>query len=366
VARRSRLVVYALLALLVGAGGVWLLILGRSRSRPPPEVSRSYFVSIIVFNISRQPMPAARRLAEAAYERIREGTPFEEVARAQSQDDGSRLMGGLIGLIEVPMDQVTAFMGAIQTLAEGQTSPPVFTGRDWIVIHRHPYEEGRELERKWLIPQYGFRVAWRDLPGGGPDRSRAEAQQLATTAAADVRAGRLTIAEARARYGEPDERPATAWLDLLRLRPTTDAVYQVLAKTPPGGVPEPVETAEGYLVMQRGHFFRSVVRNILVRHVESEGRPLNERKLKPEAEAKAREALGRALADPSRWDDVVRAYSDELDSIDNHGFIGCLAPGSLPPQMAVLQDAILATPVGKIHPKVVESPYGFHVVWRVD
>jgi parvulin-like peptidyl-prolyl isomerase len=31
-----------------------------------------------------------------------------------------------------------------------------------------------------------------------------------------------------------------------------------------------------------------------------------------------------------------------------------------------VEDALLATKPGTIHPKVVRSPRGFHVLWRLD
>lgn len=364
---RTRLLVLALLALALGAGGVWLLLQRRERPTLPPEAARSYFLSAVVhFVTEKQPHAVARNRSAAALERIRGGTPFEEVASADSQDDTSRLMGGFVGLIETQTEDMNAFRGAAQMLDEGEVKGPVWDGRAWLVLKRHAYEDGRALERRWLRPYFALRVAHREIQGGGPPRSRDEARALANTAVEELRAGKITFPQARARYGEPDETPVNGWQDLLRLQPQNEAIHRVLSSVEEGGVPDVVETPGGFLVMRRGRFFRSVVRHIAVHHVEGEGRALHERKLKPEALARAQEALERAQADPSKWDELVRSYSDDLRSVEDRGFLGCLAPGSLPPSMEALETAILETPPGKIHPRVVESSFGYHVLWRVD
>jgi hypothetical protein len=367
VPRRSRIVLVALLALAAGAGGVFLVLKRRGTADLPAEARRNFFLSIIAIPINdRQPHAIARNKAAAAYERIRSGTPFDEVASSESEEGTSKMMGGFVGLIETQKEEMNAFRGAAQMLDEGDVKGPVYDGHTWLVLKRHPYEEGRALERKWLIPCYGFRIAHREIEGGGPERTREQARAQANSAVEELRAGKITIAEARARYGEPDDAPATGWMDLLRLSPQSEPLYRVLAAVPEGGVPDPLDTARGILVLRRGHFFRSIVRNILVQHIESENRPTKEMKLRPEAKARAQEALTRALADPARWDDLVHAYTDELFSVEDRGYIGCLAPGSLDASMAALETAILATPPGKIHPHLVETPFGYHVVWRVD
>lgn len=362
---RSRVLLLGAVALLAGGAGTWLLTHRGATPTPAAESARTVFLSHILFSVAEQSIGAARSRAEAAYDLIAKGTPFGEVARAQSQDDLTRLSDGFAGPLDVFVSQPTAVHGAVQMLAEGQISRPIWTEQGWYVFQRHPYEEGRALERRWRRPCFAFRVTWKGLPGSA-DRTPEEAATLAQTITRDLRNGVLTFAEAKERFGVPDEGPPNGWRALEQPTPKSKEMFDRLGTVPEGGYPDPLPSRDGWIVIRRGVFFRSVVRHILVAHAQSANRDLRIKRSKAEAAMRAEQALAEAQADLTKWDHLVRSISDELVSVEDHGAIGCLAPGSLPPSMQPVEDALLATPPGRLYPQVVETPFGFHVVWRVD
>ena len=82
-----------------------------------------------------------------------------------------------------------------------------------------------------------------------------------------------------------------------------------------------------------------------------------------QAYAIAQEALKEATADRSRWNHLVEKYSDDRFSRTVGGRMGILHPGGMPEGFETFA---FDQPADSIHPKVVETPYGFHVVWKVN
>lgn len=358
-------------ALLVGAlalASVPLALLARGGRRPdagrPEEADRVYFVSAALFSPDPRDPAAARQRAVAAHGLLLRGVPFAELARAQSDDPASREMGGFLGAVPVFLDNAQNLHGAVQVLEEGQLSKPVQTALGWYLLLRHPYEEGRRLEARWRLPLMGFSLPYEGLEGG-EGRTKEQARAQAEQALAALRAGALTLEQARARHGPTagQARP-DGFIELLGLSAGTLEIHEALSRVAEGAWLEaPIDTRQGWGVFQRGRALRSVVRHVLVQHVESRDRPLSLTRLRPEALALAEKALAQALADLGRWDALVRAYSDEPSTVGERGSLGSVARGSLTPE---LEEALLATPPGSVCPRVVESPGGFHVLWRVD
>jgi hypothetical protein len=326
---------------------------------PPPERAAAFFVSHVFVSTKKHPPGEARVLARRAEETIRAGTPFADVARARTEDD-SGPDGGFLGYVQTHHD--TAFAGAVQMLGEGELAGPVRTAIGWQVLYRHPYEEGRALERRHRIATFGFFLTWAEIDPS-QSRSREDALALATRLVAEIRDGRTTVGEARARHAPAGVGRPDGWLRLLPRRPATAAVYDALAGLPDGGVPDPVETNEGFGVLQRGSFFRCAVRHLLVQHIASESRSPNVRRAPPEAERLARQALSEARPDDGAWRELVARVSDDVTTVADGGSLGVVGNGELDP---ALEAAILATQPGRIHASVVQTALGYHVLWRVD
>lgn len=76
------------------------------------------------------------------------------------------------------------------------------------------------------------------------------------------------------------------------------------------------------------------------------------------ARARAEAALAEVRADPERLAEFARALSD-CPSREQGGDLGLVTPGSTVPEF---EAALRATPAGEVHPEVVETRYGFHVL----
>lgn len=372
--RRGRNILVLLVALLAGVAGGYafrdplrrLFTRKANADARPFEANRTYFMSQIIFSHQKNSGLAARRKADAAHDLITRGTAFADVANAQTEEEAERGTGGFASAVQVFLERPNALHGALQMLAEDQLGPPLFTDLGWHVIFRHTYDEGRELDRKLYVPAWAFRVTWREVEGGA-DRTKEEAREIAASAVRDLKAGTLTFAQARAQYGTQGQERADGWYGRLDRRVGWAKLYDALKAVPEGSYTDPLEASDGWVVMRRAANFRCVVRQILVQHVLSQPRPLSQHRSKEEAKERAETALAKARADLARWPDLVRTYSDdEAPIIDDEGSFGCIAPGQLPLELAPLEDAIAATPPGQLHARVLETPLGFHVLYRVD
>jgi parvulin-like peptidyl-prolyl isomerase len=333
-----------------------------TRRGPRREIDKhAHPISLIRFRVEKgQPPMIAEKLAIQAYEAVRSGRPFEEIARARSQDS-SAVDGGFVGFVQAWGD--SAFAGAIQTLEPGTYTPPLRDKDGFQILMRHTFEEGRKLEQRYRIPTHGVFVRWAGLPGAEPYMTREKALEEATRLRAALGAGKMTLDEAaKLHVAEKDRRP-DAWIGMIPKRPKSQKLYDALADAKPGAIVGPLETENGYAVLVRGHYLRSLVRHIIVKHVQSKDRDIRISRLPQEAAQLAQKALDEALADPSKWDQVVEKYTDDAQSRLVGGLIGVIDPGGLPQGFgAVIYDI----PPGEIYDKVVETPQGFHVIWRVN
>ncbi|MFO8152319.1 peptidylprolyl isomerase [Thioalkalivibrio sp.] len=91
----------------------------------------------------------AEAQARSLYNRIREGAPFAELARAHSDDSGSAAQGGELGWLS-PGETVPAFEDAMNELAVGEMSAPIQSQFGWHIIEvleRRETDATRDLLR---------------------------------------------------------------------------------------------------------------------------------------------------------------------------------------------------------------------------
>jgi hypothetical protein len=346
----------ALSSLLAGCGG-------QAAGPSEPEHARTFFLSHLLYPTGDGPSAPARIRAEQGRHLLARGTAFEELARTHAGDEAGRLSGGFYGYVPFPGERLSAFHGAMQMLAEGQTSAsPVLSDLGWHVLKRHTYAEGRALERKYWIPMWAVSITWREVEGGA-DRSKEEAHALADQVLGELRAGRLTLGEARTRYVPNARSREDGFVANVPLRPNTQPMFEQLARLAEGEWMGPIDEPQGYAIVRRGRFLRSVVRHIVVQYVGARTENPNVRRMEGEARVVAEQALEAARARQRPWAELVRRFSDDLETLDDAGSLGCPGNGDLDP---ALEAAVLDTPPGEIHPRVVRSPFGFHVLWRVD
>jgi len=362
----KRTLLIALLALGVGFVAGWQVgRCGRSAAHGPRVISeidrQSYAVSFIFFPEDRfDSTGKARKMALLAYDALVDGADFAAVARARSKD-ATGADGGFLGF--VPAYHDTAFGGALQVLRPGEISPPVLAGQGWRIIKRHTFEEARRLEQAYRVPAHGVFIPWAGQPGAPEGRSKEEAHQLAIEARDRLAGGQWTLTQAAKRYGDRESPAVDAWVDFLADRPASHKAYEALRQTKPGGIVGPVESDMGWAVLVRGRYLRSLCRHILIQYAgcrESDQRLLRTR---DQAQALAQKVLSDVLANRGDWATQVERYSDDPRTRTTNGTMGVMWPGSIPEGF---QAVIYDMAPGTIAKRVIETPFGFHILWKVN
>lgn len=323
---------------------------------------QAYGISFITFPIDRQrDKPGkARRQAFLAYDSLVAGGDFAAIARSRSQDP-TAADGGFLGF--VPAYNDTAFGGALQVLRPGETSPPVLAGQAWRILKRHTFEEARALERTYRIPTHGFFVPWAGQRGAPANQTREQALALAKEAMQKLSSG-MSLSEASERYGAKGRPPAVeAWIEYIADRPQTAAAYRALSSAEPRQIVGPIETGEGWGVLVRGRYLRSLCKHILIQHIRSENRSDRVSRSPEQAHKLALKALKAVQADRGAWDKTVERFSDDPGTRSSQGLMGLMSPGTIP---AGFESVIYDLKPGAIYDGIVETPYGFHVLWKLN
>lgn len=207
-------------------------------------------VSHILFNAPEGASPAvvaaAKAKADAVAAQARQpGADFAALARANSEDIGSKAAGGDLGAFE-PGSFGDAFDAAFAALQPGQVSAPVRTPAGWHVIQfreltagsTKPFEEVRaELEAEFLETER--ERAFNDLTGKLVDRIYADPGALAPTAQA------LQLPVRRSGWFS-----ATAGEGIAALEPVRKAAFQDAQKSD-RQVSDTIEVGPNHVVVVR-------------------------------------------------------------------------------------------------------------------
>jgi NIMA-interacting peptidyl-prolyl cis-trans isomerase 1 len=102
-------------------------------------------------------------------------------------------------------------------------------------------------------------------------------------------------------------------------------------------------------------------KHVLVRYVGAKRAPETVTRTRAEACLRAQEAL-RKLKDGMSFADVVSRYSDESGAVTREGSIGAIERADVAPAFA---DAAFELQIREVS-EVVETPFGFHVILRVE
>ncbi len=146
-----------------------------------------------------------------------------------------------------------------------------------------------------------------------------------------------------------------AWPDLHE--PLRDAVFNLAV----GMHTDVIEARYGYVVAERCAVEKVHTRHILVRYTGARSAPDDLERTREEAEAMAAEIRGAAVADGADFAALARERSDD-SSAERGGDLGEIARGLL---MPAYEEAAFALTAGAVS-EVVETPFGFHVIERVD
>ncbi|MDJ0975995.1 MAG: peptidylprolyl isomerase [Planctomycetota bacterium] len=320
----------------------------------------SHAVSHIVLTAEPKRTPAqARKLAYDVYAQLKEGRSFAELAETYSEHE-SKTDGGFIGF--VPTQAPTRFSGAVQALEVGTYSRPVQSQLGYQIILRHSFEEGRKLEQKHMYAVYGFLVPWKGFPGGRLEKE--EARREVTKVVDQLRRGETNLFVERERLlGRVPNQRADTFLFLTAYRSNLKDVLDAIRKLREGEYADPVELPNGFAVVQRRPVLRAIVKHILVSDILAPERPLDVKRSREQAVAMAKAAMAELGGSTKRWAEVVKKYTDDDTGERPGGMLGIVQNGDLPPS---LEAAVLDTKPGTINSRIVASPRGLHILWRVQ
>lgn len=212
-------------------------------------------------------------------------------------------------------------------------------------------------------------VAFEGAEGAPPTvtRSREEAEQRAALLANSASSGEESFDTLIQSYSDrpPLTDPGPHGLQITRdstLLPP--AVVDAAFRLSPQSVSEPVLSDAGYYVVMRtadGPIGPAQVgaKHILISHRDSQRVPTGVTRSREEAQMRAEEVRGRVEAGSESWDALADEYTDEPGA-QSGGDLGTFGRGQMVP---AFEKAAFALEVGEVS-RVVETPFGFHVIRR--
>ena len=216
---------------------------------------------------------------------------------------------------------------------------------------------GREAAAAHILIQY------RGCLGAGPGvtRSRDEAEDLARRAALLATEPGGDFAELARRWSDDPAAARTGgYLGIVRHGQLDLGVENLLFRLRPGEVGGVVETEYGWHVIRRLPVVRVRAHHILIAWRGADLATPAAVRTKEQARALVVEVRLQAIAPRADLCQLARRFSDDASNAAGCGDLGLLTPGALPP---ALDEALFRLRPGQVS-EVLESPYGFHLLWR--
>ncbi|MCB9698257.1 MAG: peptidylprolyl isomerase [Alphaproteobacteria bacterium] len=201
-------------------------------------------------------------------------------------------------------------------------------------------------------------VTWSGAAGApvGVTRSEAEAEARAQELWKRVTEGGEDFEAVAREASDGVEAPRGGRLGTWLAGTMVPAFEEAVAAVPVGGVTKPFRTPFGWHVVRRDPVEEAHLRHVLVSWSGAWRSPAT--RTKEQARARIEEALRRIDAGEP-FEVVARELSDD-PTAQVGGDLGVVGRGQLVP---AVEDAGFALEPGA-HSAIVESPYGFHVIWR--
>ncbi|MDB4973698.1 MAG: Peptidyl-prolyl cis-trans isomerase PpiD [Myxococcaceae bacterium] len=168
------------------------------------------------------------------------------------------------------------------------------------------------------------------------------------------------------------DRPgASEDLGLFRLRTAAPGAFgkvvgQAALALKPGDISEPVETPQGYFVIERRTDpptgpTRVSARHILISYAGADHAIAGVKRTEAEARTLAEEIDKQAKAPGADWNALAQ-HTDEPGSKETGGDLGSFARGQMVP---AFERVAFALAVGQVS-DVVQTPFGFHIITRYE
>ena len=315
-------------------GAAHILIMHKDSERVPPEVTRTKEEALAL-------------VEEIAKKLEGEGADFAALAKEYS-DCPSAAEGGDLGNF-APGRMAKPFSEATMKLAIGEISDPVETQFGYHLIRRQPTE---------LIAAH-ILIMHKQSERVPPEvtRTKEEALALVEEIAKKLEAEGADFAALAKQHSDCPS--AAEGGDLGNFAPGRMAkpFSEATMKLAIGETSDPVETQFGYHLIRRQET-RASAKHILVQYRGSTGADAGITRTKEEAQARIEEFL-RRVKEGEKFEDLAKEGSD-CPSGQKGGDLGEFPRGKMDP---LFQEAAFACEVGKIT-DVVETPFGYHIIYR--
>ena len=213
-------------------------------------------------------------------------------------------------------------------------------------------------------------ISYRGAEGAGPQvtRTKEEALERARMLARMARSGDR-LAELVRKYSD---RPGAAEdMGLFRIRPSQPGAFgaqvaQAAASLAPGTIGDPVETPQGYFVLERRTDpptgpTRVSARHILISYKGAEHAIPGVTRSEADARQLAEQIAKQAKEPGADWSALAQ-HTDEPGSKETGGDLGGFARGQMVP---AFERVAFGLAVGQSS-DVVQTPFGFHVIQRYE
>ena len=196
-------------------------------------------------------------------------------------------------------------------------------------------------------------------------RTREQALAVAQKLAARVRKDPALLPSLARKFSEAPRSMEGGYLGNWHQGKMVRPFELAVAKLAPGAVTGPVETSFGFHIIRRELLLDEVEvsgAHLLIAHSRSLRAPAGLTRSRDEAEALAQQLLARLGSEPRNFEAMVARYSDGPRAKRGGGLgLWTTGRGSRP---AVLERELLQLPVDAISTKLVETPFGFHLLKR--
>jgi hypothetical protein len=308
---------------------------------------------------------ARERAIRIADDVRRDPSSFEAVARAVSEDARTAPFGGACGTLRATMID-PATLDALSELPVGATSRPFVENERFLVIRRLAVPPDERVAASRIVVKFSGCAG---APRQGRDVSRSKDAARAVARDAAERAKRAPDEFARLVETYSDEYDIGGGGDIgawpLYNGGSWAPLFEILSTLPVGGVSDPVETDEGYVVLRRTDKTtreRIAASQVVVSYAGApeppDGRVVT--RSKDDARSLAARIVADLVASPRRFGELRDRYCDQP---------GCDGPPQaweLGHNYASIERALSSVARGEIVRYVVETPLGFHVLRRED
>ena len=195
----------------------------------------------------------------------------------------------------------------------------------------------------------------------GITRTKEEALALAKEIAAKAKAEGADFAALAKEHSDGPSGPGGGSLGNFPPHAMVPEFSDATLKLAVGEVSDPVETSFGYHIIRRQEVQvipKAGAKHILVQYQGSTRAPGTITRTKEEALARMQECLKKS-GEGQKFEDLAREYSDGPSGPDG-GDLGEFPKGAMDP---AFDEAAFACEVGKIT-DIVETPFGYHIIYR--